>query len=304
MNTLNAANAVDAFEQASRYVVDRLLNRPGFHFLDDSKFLNLVTAAAEEDGHCKALAEAGQLLNVRVNQLALSIYGTALYEGCLHSSNAADQVRAFTELSKYMYTAAFNLLRTDTNKDALADECTQEGMVSVYLSLNKVQSPAAFLAYAVTVVTRECFAAIRRVRRERERAVSLSSDDPSGSSSDETGESSVSQTGASMGTTVKPMISTGYPLDPALFECLQSAMDRFESHGQRAVLLLHYLADLRDEEIADALSLSKGAVSTRLSRAHAQLRQDERFLDCLDDWNVLQNLLHGVEAISSAGSLQ
>nr|WP_033400724.1 SigE family RNA polymerase sigma factor [Actinokineospora enzanensis] len=123
---------------------------------------------------------------------------------------------------------------------AVAEEITQDSFVKVYARWSKVRRDTAD-AYLRTVLTRS-FLDTRRRGRARERVVAEVPDSPVG------GESTIPDQ-----------------------EVLRSALLSVPP-GQRAVLVLRFVADLSVEQAAAALSCSTGTVKSQTARGLATLR--------------------------------
>jgi hypothetical protein len=74
---------------------------------------------------------------------AIHQYSIVLYEACRQAKNSERRERAYTELHRYLYRAAYNRRRE------LADDATQRALLLVYEQIDRCQSPGTFLKFAI-----------------------------------------------------------------------------------------------------------------------------------------------------------
>jgi RNA polymerase sigma-70 factor (ECF subfamily) len=126
----------------------------------------------------------------------------------------------------------------------LAEDATQQALLSVWRDLPQLRDPARFDAWSYRLLVRACYAEARRTRRWAPNLRLLPTDEP---------------------------IAT----DP-----LGSVIDRDQlergfrrlSIDHRAVVVLHHYLDLPLPEVAEALGVPEGTVRSRLHNAMRGLR--------------------------------
>jgi RNA polymerase sigma-70 factor (ECF subfamily) len=139
-----------------------------------------------------------------------------------------------------LHAVAHRILR-DTD---LAEDATQQALLSVWRDLPQLRDPARFDAWSYRLLVRACYAEARRTRRWAPNLRLLPTDEP---------------------------VAT----DP-----LGSVMDRDQlergfrrlSIDHRAVVVLHHYLDLPLPEVAEALGVPEGTVRSRLHNAMRGLR--------------------------------
>lgn len=130
------------------------------------------------------------------------------------------------------------------NADLTAD-VLQDALLQIYRKLGGLNEPQLFRAWSYRIASREAF---RRLRRERKHA-----HEPI-----ENVELSVAAEDAA--------------LDAATIAQLPRLIDGL-SPASRAVLVLHYLEDMRLRDITEVLGLSLGTVKSRLAYGLRTLRE-------------------------------
>lgn len=125
-----------------------------------------------------------------------------------------------------------------------ADDATQQALIAVWDHLGSLRDPERFEAWSYRLVVRAAYKVARRERSQHDRVRFIN---PAGHDSADP--------------TVQ--IADCDELDQAF---------RSLSPEQRAVLVLHYFADLPHAEIADILGIPTGTVGSRLHHATRRLR--------------------------------
>ena len=85
-----------------------------------------------------------------------------LYARCRQEGTAA-QATAFQELGVYLYRVAFHLVRGRPELHDLAEECTQEALLTIWRSLDTCQQPESFLSWATRIVINKLRDEFRRL---------------------------------------------------------------------------------------------------------------------------------------------
>lgn len=126
----------------------------------------------------------------------------------------------------------------------LAEDATQQALVEMWRRLPDLRDPGRFEAWAYRLLVHACYSECRRRRRWRLDTRIGDADRPSGAD-----------------------VTTGV-IDR---DQVERALRRL-SVDHRAVLVLRYYLDLPLQQVAEALDLPFGTVSSRLTRAHEALR--------------------------------
>ena len=126
----------------------------------------------------------------------------------------------------------------------LAEDATQQALLSIWRDLPQLRDPARFDAWSYRLLARACYAEAGRSRRWAPNLRLLPADEPMAADS--------------LGTVVdRDQIERG-------FQRL--------SVDHRAVVVLHHYLDLSLEQVADALSIPLGTATSRLHYAMRGLR--------------------------------
>jgi len=133
-----------------------------------------------------------------------------------------------------------------TAEPALAEDVLQEVFLRVYRKLRWLRTPELFRPWAYRIASRETFKHLRRERRW----------------TDQVRDEDVLESRPA-----PPAQLT--PDDVARLPGLVAAV----SPASRAVILLHYLHEMKLEEVAEVLGLSLGTVKSRLAYGLASLRR-------------------------------
>ncbi len=124
----------------------------------------------------------------------------------------------------------------------LAEDATQAALVEIWRTLPKLRDPAKFDGWAYRVLVHACYREAKRYRR---------------SFGVEPGERELAGPDQLAAVNDRDQIERGFA---------RLSVD------QRAVVVLHYFADLTIEDTARALGISPGTAKSRLSRAMKRMR--------------------------------
>lgn len=159
-----------------------------------------------------------------------------------HSDTDAD--RLVTELYIAHYAGLVRLAALLLRDLAVAEEVVQDAFVALHRRWRKLRDPRAAVAYVRTSVVHNT----RSVQRRRAVAARHPDDRPLDAPSAEHG-------------------AMRAVAGDAVVEALRTLPTR-----QREALVLRYYADLSEADIAEAMSISRGAVKSHTSRGMATLR--------------------------------
>jgi RNA polymerase sigma-70 factor, ECF subfamily len=126
----------------------------------------------------------------------------------------------------------------------LAEDATQQALLTVWRDLPKLRDPARFDAWSYRLLVRACYAEARRTRRSASNLRLLPADEPMGADG----------------------LSTVIDRDQ-----LERGFRRL-SIDHRAVVVLHHYLDLPLSEVAAALGVPEGTVRSRLHHAMRAMR--------------------------------
>jgi len=104
---------------------------------------------------------------------AAAMDSAELYHACRHG-DAAAQEAAYRTLWRYLYSVAYQILRSQADPDALAQDCAQMALVRVHQRLIECQEPNAFKSWARRITSN---LAIDELRRRKRLADSAGNDD-------------------------------------------------------------------------------------------------------------------------------
>lgn len=164
----------------------------------------------------------------------------------LVAATLAGNREAFGELVARHRDSVFSLANRRLRDFEAAGDATQEAFLKAYLDLATLREPAKFRAWVQRIAERIVITVARRPRREIPTA-GLRIEDDRWSELRVTEQADLAR-----------RIRDGLSL---------------LSEPTRTALILHHVNGYSQDEVADRLGLTRGAVKTRLSRARAQLRR-------------------------------
>jgi len=221
------------------------------------------------------------------------IQGRELYEAC--RTSGTEQAEAFQTLGRYLYQVAYNLVRGRAQLYDLAEECSQEALITIWQSLDGVDDPDRFLSWAARVVINKVYDACRRL------GVGLGGD--------QTTETAAAQTARrrrvplAKQNSLDEMRDAGAPLQDIIADKVEAIPDVVFSRRElvdlltqgiarhpglsaqsKIVLIRGFLNDWDDGVLAAALGTTRSNVHTIRSRDLAHLRADAAFLQLLEEY--------------------
>lgn len=151
--------------------------------------------------------------------------------------------RAFETLAATAYPRLYRLAHGILRDGAMADDATQQALVSIWRNLPRLREPRRFEGWCTRLLVNACHDQVRRA--------------PKWTSTD----------------TLEAREPVARDVIGPVSEraALEQALSRL-SFDHRTVLAMRYLLDLTADEIADALSIPRKTVYSRLQRATASLR--------------------------------
>ena len=137
-----------------------------------------------------------------------------------------------------------------------AEDIAQGAFLSLYLNMERVQSPEAVKTYLYRIVRNLCYDELRRLGRFEHVPHDESLDTP------------VYPTNAGCEDLPDEVVAS-----LRLYEKVGKAIDRLPEH-QRQTMILFFHEDLRYREIAEVLSVEIGTVKSRIHLARKRLKAD------------------------------
>jgi RNA polymerase sigma factor (sigma-70 family) len=183
---------------------------------------------------------------INLDQLIRLQYKLALYEACRQTVDLDRRQRAWSDLHRYLYRAAYN------HWPDLAEQVAQQALILIYEKLDTCRNPAAILAFAMGYVRW----AFRMVRSENEQMLSLDA-------------------------FVQRELDLALPdTSAALFspECLHlllNALNRMPEQ-QHQVIVLKYFKHLSDKTISERTGLSISNIRVMRNRGLKRLGKNRQ----------------------------
>ena len=165
---------------------------------------------------------------------------------------------AFTELVKKYQKPVHALAWRKIGDFHTAEDITQDTFLKVYQRLHTLKDPNHFSGWLYVITTNLCATWLRRNRKHTERLedveISITQRDTYSQHVRDDRANSVAQTQREV---VKKLLAK-------------------LKESERTVMTLHYLGDMKIEEISRFLGVSVSTIKTRLMRARQRLRKGKR----------------------------
>lgn len=207
-----------------------------------------------------------------------------LYRHC-RDPDPRTREAAYAELGRLLHRIAWRQAGDDPQWQALADDCAQEALETVWRHVDADRGPDhpdRFVAWAVVIVVNKVREAIRRldphpeVRRSKRVAQSLQVSLDAPGQDDRT----PAQTLADAGADVAGIAETA-DLSRLVAEIGATAA---VSDQSRFVLIKGFIEGWDDDELAEALGTTRSNVHVIRSRDLAKLRADRSWMERLKAW--------------------
>ena len=224
---------------ASRRAVRALIERYDWALLSEDDLVALVLSAAQPEA---SPADLGKQ--------AMHQYTLVLYQACRQTRDPHRRERAYHELFRYLFRAAYN------RWPDLAEDVTQRALVLVYEQIDRCRHPGAFLAFALYKLQH----AFQQERRARGRDWS---------------EEDTSQ----RGTEREQAEFQSHLGEKEWLQMLVEAIQRLPDERQQKAILLKFLGGLSDKEISALLGVTVNNVRVLRHRGIARLRDNEQLRD-------------------------
>lgn len=212
----------------------------------------------------------------KTNELAAQLHARC------RSHDRSIRNAAFQQLGEYLLRIAYSRLRTRTDRTYIAEECTQQALVTIWQKLMDDRGPERaewFMSWSAGIVIHKVLDELRKVSRRRTEPL----DSPE-----------------ALPGTAAPAWRNTSPVPAPETNALSAEVSRellrlIQEHPRlstdaKVVLLGGYLHEQDDSELA--AQLNKAAVTIRVIRSRGLkiLREDRRFMAELNDLAVHQPL--------------
>jgi RNA polymerase sigma-70 factor (ECF subfamily) len=153
-------------------------------------------------------------------------------------------LEAFELLLKFIQPSLLRYIQNLVQNRALAEEIVQETLLLIYKKLRWLEDPQLFQAWVYRIASRESWKQLKKEKKHLGEQV--------------------------------PEIMVEPPKDevsPELLKLLPELVSQV-SPASRAVLVLHYLEEMKLSEISEILEVRPGTVKSRLAYGLAKLREN------------------------------
>jgi RNA polymerase sigma factor (sigma-70 family) len=262
----------DALRATCRDVVRQVLANRKWGLVEDEE--SFVTCVAQETVRRQALMAPGQQarkpLSAIIADATVNCYGHIWHAAC-RANGTQRQRRAFTELYEYLLPFA---LRAAGGDQRLAEESTQDTLISVWKNLDDVRDPGSFPSWSWRIVTREVK---QRVKRDKRPWEINESDLTHGDEAEADGE------GLERIANQEPVSAASAP--PTQFDAdtsrVWATIRQCLSKNRRYldVIVSLFLLNKSVKQVADELGITPNYVYVLTLRARNKLRRCKEFQD-------------------------
>lgn len=205
-------------------------------------------------------------------------YGPLLFEACIRSQTDL-QNRAFAEISAYLYRLAL----TKTPNANVAQDCTQQGLETIWRRLNQVRDPGAFLYWCKKILLNHIADYYRETPKEQEEGGTNNADtNEENSDSGQPGQAGDANSGVGQAVAPDPFENV---MRAQMREQLITALGACLGNLQHVrVVIRVLLEDLGYGIVAAELGTTPLNVQVMKSRAIAKLRTCDQVLNLYEQW--------------------
>lgn len=178
----------------------------------------------------------------------------------LAAARERDRKAEFEQILDLHYRRTYRLIYRMVGNEGDAADLTQETFIRIYKALPKLRAEGASSAWVRRIATNVC---VDYMRRRRKSPVLLATDAPV----------------CDEGYTAEAQWQSAEAADPARVleerersRTVHRAINELPS-PYRTVVLLHHIAGMRVDDVAETLDIPVGTVKSRLSRAREALRR-------------------------------
>jgi RNA polymerase sigma-70 factor (ECF subfamily) len=180
---------------------------------------------------------------------------TFVEEECIRKAKLGDQ-DAFTDLVEAYQNPVYNLCYRMLGTPQAAEDAAQESFWRAYKNLDRYDHNRSFATWLLSITAHYCIDQQRRKRlptMDLDEIIEFAADDP----------------------TPGPETTL---IEDEFSDDVQQQLGKL-SENDRAVLILRYWHECSEEEICQALSISKSAVKSRLHRARRKMAEQWSLAD-------------------------
>ncbi|RKU26727.1 hypothetical protein C6497_13110 [Candidatus Poribacteria bacterium] len=184
---------------------------------------------------------------------------------------------AFTELVKKYQKPVHALAWRKIADFHIAEDLTQDTFLKVYQKLHTLKDPNQFSGWLYVITTNLCATWLRRNRKRKEQLekaeITMTQRDTYSQYVRDDRANSVTQTQR---------------------EVVKKLLGKLKE-SERTVMTLHYLGEMKIEEISKFLGVSVSTIKTRLMRARQRLRKEETMIrEALEHFQISPNLTDNI----------
>lgn len=231
-------NDAAASHLACQHVVHTLVEKYEWALLPEAELVELVLTAVPTE-----------TLPTNLEKLARNQYTRVMYEACRQTTDLGRRERAFQELFRFLYRAAYNYWPD------LVEVVTQRALMLVYQQLDHCYNPGTFLGFAFNKL-RQAVTEELRARKKMDLSLDEIQPDKIEVESPQTPFSQVEQ-----------------------LQVLIEAIKNLRNEREQKVILWKFFDGLSDEEIAERLGITASYVLKLRYDGLARLRQDSQLRD-------------------------
>ncbi len=199
----------------------------------------------------------------------------------------ADDETAFSELVKKYQKTVHTLAWRKTGDFHIAEDITQDAFLKVYQRLHTLKDPNQFAGWLYVITTNLCSTWLRKRQKQTQKL--------------EDAETTMAQIDAYSkhvsGDRARTTVDAQRQVVKKLLEKLKES--------ERTVMTLHYLGEMKIEEISRFLGVSSSTIKSRLRRARNRLQKEETMIrEALEHFQVsptlTENILRKVNRLKPA----
>ncbi len=189
----------------------------------------------------------------------------------------ADDESAFAELVKKHQKAVHALAWRKIGDFHIAEDITQDAFLKVYQRLHTLKEPNQFSGWLYVITTRLCDTWLRKKRIKTQPL--------------EDTDTTMTQRDAYSQYVVKDRKNT---IVESQREAVKKLLAKLKE-SERTVMTLHYLGEMKVEEISRFLGVSASTIKSRLRRARNRLQKEETMIrEALEHFQISPNLTNNI----------
>ena len=188
-----------------------------------------------------------------------------------------DDEAAFAELVKKYQKAVHTLAWRKIGDFHIAEDITQDTFLNVYQKLHTLKDPNQFAGWLYVITTNLCSTWLRKKRIQTERLEDV--------------ETTMAQRDAYSEHVTADSKKTAVETQREVVKKLLAKL----KESERTVMSLHYLGEMKVEEISRFLGVSTSTIKSRLRRARHRLQKEETMIrEALEHFQLSPNLTENI----------